>query len=62
MDEVKLVKDLFLMIEESVPEDCRDLIIKRLKESFMKEVKNLGVEKAIKKWLNEDEEEAIILY
>jgi len=51
------MKKIFLIIEDNVPEDCRELIIKRIKERLIKDSLNLGVEEAIKKWLYEEEKE-----
>ncbi|WP_231961100.1 MULTISPECIES: hypothetical protein [Sulfolobaceae] len=60
------MKKIFLIIEDNVPEDCRELIIKRIKERLIKDSLNLGVEETIKKWLyeeekDEDKEEVILL-
>ncbi len=57
IDEISLMKKIFLIIEDNVPEDCRELIIKRIKERLIKDSLNLGVEEAIKKWLYEEEKE-----
>ncbi|AOL16727.1 hypothetical protein BFU36_08445 [Sulfolobus sp. A20] len=66
IDEISLMKKIFLIIEDNVPEDCRELIIKRIKERLIKDSLNLGVEETIKKWLyeeekDEDKEEVILL-
>lgn len=61
MEEIELVKKIFLIIEESVPDDCRDLVIKKLKEKIIKDIKDLGIEKAIGKWMSESEEDEEIV-
>lgn len=61
MEEIELVKKIFLIIEENTPDDCRDLVIKKLKEKIIKDIKDLGIEKAIGKWMSEDEEDEEIV-
>ena len=61
MEEIELVKKIFLIIEENSPDDCRDLIIKKLKENIIKDIKDLGIEKAIGKWMSEGEEDEEIV-
>ncbi|MDT7862563.1 MAG: hypothetical protein RRA45_10175 [Saccharolobus sp.] len=61
MEEIELVKKIFLIIEENSPDDCRDLIIKKLKEKIIKDIKDLGIEKAIGKWMSEGEEDEEIV-
>ncbi|BDB98785.1 hypothetical protein [Saccharolobus caldissimus] len=61
MEEIELVKKIFLIIEENAPDDCRDLVIKKLKEKIIKDIKDLGIEKAIGKWMSEGEEDEEIV-
>ncbi|ACP34451.1 hypothetical protein YG5714_0271 [Sulfolobus islandicus Y.G.57.14] len=60
-EELKLIKQIFLIINENVPDDCRDLVINRLMNRLMDDIKELGVKETIKKWLGEEDEELIIV-
>ncbi|QGA53615.1 hypothetical protein GFS03_02900 [Sulfolobus sp. E5-1-F] len=61
-EELKLIKQIFLIIKENVPDDCRDLVINRLMDRLMNDIKDLGVKEAVKKWLVEEDEEVIIIH
>jgi len=60
-EELKLIKQIFLIINENVPDDCRDLVINRLMNRLMDDIKELGVKETIKKWLGKEDEELIIV-
>ncbi|QGA68723.1 hypothetical protein [Sulfolobus sp. E11-6] len=61
-EELKLIKQIFLIIKENVPDDCRDLVINRLMDRLMNDIKDFGVKEAVKKWLVEEDEEVIIIH
>ncbi|WP_338603352.1 hypothetical protein V6M85_04155 [Sulfolobus tengchongensis] len=56
-DEVKIIKQIFLIIEENIPDDCRELVIRKLRDKLLRDIKELGVKETIRKWLAEDSEE-----
>ncbi|AKA72710.1 hypothetical protein SULI_01410 [Saccharolobus solfataricus] len=61
-EELKLIKQIFLVIKENVPDDCRDLVINRLVDKLMNDIKDLGVKETMKKWLGEEEDELILVH
>ncbi|GAA5419146.1 hypothetical protein Stok01_01103 [Sulfurisphaera tokodaii] len=58
-EKTNLINIVFQVIEENVPIDCEDLIAD-LRRKFMKDVRDLGLEGALQKWLNSDNDVEII--
>lgn len=58
-EKTNLINIVFQVIEENVPIDCEDLIAD-LRRKFMKDVRDLGLEGALQKWLNSDSDVEII--
>ncbi|BFI74333.1 hypothetical protein [Sulfurisphaera ohwakuensis] len=58
-EKTNLINIVFQVIEENVPIDCEDLIAD-LRKKFMKDVRDLGLEGALQKWLNSDNDVEII--
>ncbi|QIW24024.1 hypothetical protein EWF20_07600 [Sulfolobus sp. S-194] len=58
-EKTDLINIVFQVIEENVPIDCEDLIAD-LRKKFMKDVRDLGLEKALQKWLKSDNDVEII--
>ena len=56
--DAKIIWDI---IEDSVPVDCKD-IIHELKKQFLKDVRDLGLKGALKKWTKKDEDEIDLLF
>jgi len=57
VEEVKLIWDI---IEDNVPVDCKD-IIRELKLEFLRDVRDLGLKEALKKWAKKNEDEIDVL-
>ncbi|MBB5252733.1 hypothetical protein [Sulfurisphaera ohwakuensis] len=58
-EKTDLINMMFQVIEENVPIDCEDLIAD-LRKKFMKDVRDLGFEGALRKWLKNDNDVEII--
>ncbi|QXJ28395.1 hypothetical protein J5U23_01264 [Saccharolobus shibatae B12] len=61
-EELRIIKQIFLIIKENIPDDCRDLVINRLMDRIMDDIKELGVKETMKKWLGEEDEELFIVH
>ncbi|QXJ34745.1 hypothetical protein [Saccharolobus shibatae] len=61
-EELRIIKQIFLIIKENIPDDCRDLVINRLMDRIMDDIKELGVKETMKKWLGDEDEELFIVH
>ncbi|MCH4815224.1 MAG: hypothetical protein QXY87_05875 [Saccharolobus sp.] len=61
-EELRIIKQIFLIIKENIPDDCRDLVINRLMDRIMNDIKELGVKETMKKWLGDEDEELFIVH
>ncbi|MGC9106094.1 MAG: hypothetical protein ACP5HQ_06720 [Thermoprotei archaeon] len=58
--ELNVIVKVLRAIAENAPDDCSD-VLDQIAEKFVRDVKDLGLEKAILKWYGiEDEQEVII--
>ncbi|MCY0859940.1 MAG: hypothetical protein OWQ54_05860 [Sulfolobaceae archaeon] len=61
MQEEKIVKMVFSIVEDNIPEDCRWLV-KEIEKRIMQDIRELGVEGALKKnYLDSDDEKIDVI-
>lgn len=58
-EKTDLINIVFQLIEENIPIDCED-IIRDLRKKFMRDLRDLGLEGALQKWLKSDNDIEII--
>jgi hypothetical protein len=56
MEELKYVKLIFEILKERLPQDC-SFLVDEYKKKFIEDIKNFGLNNAIKKWYYEDNDE-----
>ena len=59
-NELELVNFVWEVIEENVPIDCQETIYK-LRKKFYKDLRDLGIKEALKKWIKKDEDKIEII-
>ncbi|BDC17144.1 hypothetical protein [Acidianus sp. HS-5] len=58
MDEIEKLRLIIGILEEKMPEDCAEILDEKFK-ILLKEIKNNGIDKVIKRYYSDDEIEVI---
>ncbi len=60
MDDLKLVRIIFSILKDSMPEDCAE-IMEKYYDMILKDIKDKGLNYTLKKWLYKDDEEVLFV-